>query len=662
MLFKLSLKNIKKSFRDYAIYFITLILGVAIFYIFNSLDSQQAMVVMGSSTKEIIELMIQLLSGMSVFVSFILGFLIVYANNFLIKRRKKEFGVYMTLGMGKNQISRILLGETLVIGLLSLAAGLVIGVFGAQFMSLLVVKLFNGMLDEYGFVFSKAAFFKTILYFGIMFAIVAVFNVISLSRCQLIQLLSAGRKNEKVKMKNTTLCALVFFIAAADLGVQYYLVSNPEKLDVSWVPFIIAAGCIGTFFVFWSLSGFLLKLMQSRKSYYLKELNAFVLRQIHSKINTAVFSMTVICLMLFLTISVLCSGLGINYSLQNMLNEMTPMDVNIQKKLSGSEEGDLMTMLENRGFDTGLLAGDYVEIPLYATEELTEKDTMKGRSLEAMGGNYVWRDLPEVIMKVSDYNKLAAAYGNPPIEVPEGAYGIICDYEPMKELRDVLLEDGETIVLDGKEFKPAYEGCQYGFVSMAANHSESGVFILPDESVKEEWKTYLFMAADYTQGADKEKTEEILMNSDISIEEGFSVNTKIDIQTASVGLSVIATFIAIYLGMVFLLSGAAILALKELSESSDNRERYNILRKIGADEKMINKALFRQIGIFFFLPLILAVVHSVFGMMFIKKILESLGNLQNFASILTTAGIFLVVYGGYFLITYLGSRRIIRSR
>ena len=196
MLFRLSIKNMKKSIRDYAIYFITLILGVAIFYVFNSLDSQQAMKIISSSAKEIIQLMVELLSGLSVFVSFILGFLIVYANNFLIKRRKKEFGIYMTLGMGKGQISRILLGETVLIGIVSLAVGLAVGIFGAQFMSLLVVNMFDGAMDGYQFVFSRTAFFKTILYFGIIFVIVAGFNVVTLSRCQLIRLLSAKKKTE----------------------------------------------------------------------------------------------------------------------------------------------------------------------------------------------------------------------------------------------------------------------------------------------------------------------------------------------------------------------------------------------------------------------------------------------------------------------------------
>ena len=114
MLFKLSIRNMKKSFKDYAIYFLTLVLGVAIFYMFNSIDSQQAMLEVSESTRSIIKLMISLLGYVSVFVAVVLGLLIVYANNFLINRRKKEFGIYMTLGMGKRQISKIILFETIL--------------------------------------------------------------------------------------------------------------------------------------------------------------------------------------------------------------------------------------------------------------------------------------------------------------------------------------------------------------------------------------------------------------------------------------------------------------------------------------------------------------------------------------------------------------------
>ena len=664
MFFRLSLKNMKKSFKDYAIYFLTLILGVAIFYIFNSLDSQQAMSVLGSSTYEIIDFMIQMLGGVSVLVSFILGFLIVYANNFLIRRRKKEFGIYMTLGMGKMQISRILLGETFLIGLLSLAVGLLIGIFGAQFMSLLVVRMFNGVMDGYQFVFSMKAFWKTILYFGILFLIVAVFNLISLSRYSLAGLLSAGKKNEKIRMKNPVLCVSIFLLAAADLIFQYYQVSHPETLTTGKILLIILAGCVGTFLFFWSLSGFLLQIFQKSRKYYFKDLNAFILRQIHSKVNTMVFSMTIICLMLFLTICVLGGGLGVNFSFQKMLRELTPVDANFTD-LSGEK---VSTKLEEKGFDLSLLKEGYVEVSFYSSPDLTMRDTMDRTGLDAeasgLAANLAGNENQETIMKESEYNRLAALYGMEPVEVDEDTYAIVSDYEVTDELRNQLLEAGKAISLNGKTYRPAYESCVYGFTQMMANHGNTGIFILADDQVREEWKGSSFLAADYQADTQKEKeqTDREVMKYDVAnMSDGFLINTKIDIIAVSGGLSAAVTFISIYLGIIFLICSAAILALKELSESSDNKDRYAMLRKLGADEKMISRALFGQIGIFFFIPLLLAAVHSVFGMIFIKIGLQSIGRIDYFSSVLAAAVIFILIYGAYFLLTYFGSKRIIRN-
>lgn len=654
----------KKSFKDYAIYFLTLILGVAIFYIFNSLDSQQAMSVLGSSTYEIIDFMIQMLGGVSVLVSFILGFLIVYANNFLIRRRKKEFGIYMTLGMGKMQISRILLGETFLIGLLSLAVGLLIGIFGAQFMSLLVVRMFNGVMDRYQFVFSMKAFWKTILYFGILFLIVAVFNLISLSKYSLAGLLSAGKKNEKIRMKNPVLCVLIFLLAAADLIFQYYQVSHPETLTTGKILLIILAGCVGTFLFFWSLSGFLLQIFQKSRKYYFKDLNVFILRQIHSKVNTMVFSMTIICLMLFLTICVLGGGLGINFSFQKMLRELTPVDANFTD-LSGEK---VSTKLEEKGFDLSLLKEGYVEVSFYSSTDLTMRDTMDRTGLDAeasgLAANLAGNENQETIMKESEYNRLAALYGMEPVEVDEDTYAIVSDYEVTDELRNQLLEAGKTISLNGKTYRPAYESRVYGFTQMMANHGNTGIFILADDQVREEWKGSSFLAADYQADTQKEKeqTDREVMKYDVAnMSDGFLINTKIDIIAVSGGLSAAVTFISIYLGIIFLICSAAILALKELSESSDNKDRYAMLRKLGADEKMISRALFGQIGIFFFIPLLLAAVHSVFGMIFIKIGLQSIGRIDYFSSVLAAAVIFILIYGAYFLLTYFGSKRIIRN-
>ena len=296
MLCKLSLKNIKKSIKDYAIYFFTLILGISIFYVFNALDSQTVMMDVSSSTAELIDLMMTLVSSVSVFVSFILGFLIIYASRFLIKRRNKEFGIYLTLGMSKRKISLILFFETLFIGIISLGVGLALGVLLSQAMSLIVANMFEANLTKFAFVFSSSACLKTIIYFSIMYLLVMIFNTISVSKCKLIDLLNGAKKSEKIKLKNPYLCIIIFIISCLVLGKAYYMVTH-DFLTLQEVADIIKPiimGALSTFFIFWSLSGLILRIAMSIKKFYYKGLNSFTLREFSSKINTTVFSTTII--------------------------------------------------------------------------------------------------------------------------------------------------------------------------------------------------------------------------------------------------------------------------------------------------------------------------------------------------------------------------------
>lgn len=397
MLFKLSFENMKKSFKDYAIYFLTLVLGVAIFYMFNSLDSQQAMLEVSQSQREIIRLMIELIGMVSIFVAIILGLLILYANNFLINRRKKEFGIYMTLGMGRRQISKIILLETIFVGIISLGVGLIVGIFASQFMSILVAKLFEADMSHFQFVFSKEACIKTCIYFAIMYLVVIFFNTFTISRYKLINLLNANKKNEKVKMKNPILCILLFVLACVMLGWAYWKVTaqvNTIRIEEDLL-LPILMGILGTILIFWSLSGLVLRVVQSIQKIYLKGTNLFVLRQIHNKINTTVLSMSVICLMLFLTISILSSFLSLRNTMQRELAEMTPVDLNLYKTANLPESYQrygkevfptkeqiadskvtIQETLQNNGFDLSLLK-DVVEIPVYATNNLTWKDFLE---------------------------------------------------------------------------------------------------------------------------------------------------------------------------------------------------------------------------------------------------------------------------------------------
>ena len=683
---KLSFRNIKKSFKDYAIYFFTLILGVAIFYVFNSIESQTVLLDVTNSTHEVIDLMTNMLSGASVFVAFILGFLIIYASRFLIKRRNKEFGIYMLLGMSKRKISMILFFETILIGIISLAVGLGLGVLLSQLMSMLVANMFEADMTKYEFIFSSQACIKTIIYFGIMYVIVMLFNTVNIGKCKLIDLIQTNKKSEKVKMKNPMLCTIVFIISAIALGYAYYMVTGginetikpPEDI---FKPIVI--GAVSTFFIFWSLSGLILKIVTSMKNLYVKGLNTFTFRQLSSKINTTVFSMTIISLMLFVTICVLSSALSLKNSMTANLDELAPADIQLEKRVLNEDWLDqgyneeqiknsklsIREILEKFDFNIDSYLEESVEYNLYQTEELTFGDTL-GDNWETIKNTYtslIPYNVADDIMTISDYNKVAKFYGNEEYTINEDEYIIVADYDSMIEIRNVALKDNQEITVFGHTLKPKYNECQYGFVEMASNHINSGIIIVPDDIVDDNYIVYNSIIGNYyTDSLDEQREiqEQIknLVNNPISLEYNLpSINSKVDISEASIGIGALVTFLGLYLGIVFLIASVAILALKELTESTDNKERYNMLRKLGADEKMINKSLFRQIAIFFMFPLLIAIIHSIFGITFCSYIIETFGNEQLLPSIIMTAIFIVVIYGGYFLITYLYSKNIIKE-
>lgn len=684
MLFNISLKNIRKSLKDYTVYFFTLILGVAIFYVFNAIDSQSVMLDVRENMMDIIKLMNDMLSGVSVFVSCILGFLIIYASRFLIKRRNKEFGIYLTLGMSKRKISAILFFETLLIGIVSLVAGLVIGTILSQFMSVIVANMFDADMTKFKFIFSMKACVKTLIYFAIMYVLVMIFNTFSISRCKLIDLLNAGKKTEKVTMKNPIICTIVFVIGVGILSYAYWMVTRGVRtlntFDKIGIP--IALGCVATFLIFWSVSGFMIRIFTSIKSVYYKGVNSFVLRQFCSKINTTVFSTTVICIMLFITISVLSAALSMKDSLSKDLDSMCPVDVQLAKysydamseayatsqdmsekdrEMLEDSKLSIIETLNNSGFDAQKYFKDVAEYNIYNTG-LTVKDTLGDINTD----DYQFMaDTIMPVMTIGDYNSVARLYGNSTYELNDDEYIIVADYKNMVMIRNQALKKGIILSVNGKEYKPRYNECKDGFVQIGVQNMNDGILVVPDNAVKPQQVRNMGLSADYRADTKEERysieTQLDNLMKNISFKKSFiSWNSRIELAESSVGLGALVTFIALYLGIIFLISSAAILALRELSDSADNKERYGMLRKLGVDERMIDMALFKQIGIFFAFPLILALIHSVFGIKFINIILATMGMSSMAASIGLTLAFVAVIYGGYFLITYLCSRSIIR--
>lgn len=659
MLYNLSLKNIKKSFKDYAIYFVTLILGVCIFYLFNSMDSQTAILEVTSRQSEMIDLLEQILSYISVFVSFILGFLIIYASRILIKKRNKEFGVYMTLGMSKRKISLLLLIETFIIGLISLSFGLLLGIVLSQITSIFVANLFEANMSKFTFNFSKTALFKTILYFGIIYFIVMIFNTIIVNKNKLIDLLQASKKQEKIRIKSSMISVILFFISVLMLGSAYYMVTagvnDLLKYDVSILLVPILLGTIGTILFFYSVAGMSLKIISKCHNLYSKKLNTFVFKQINSKINTMVISISIICLMLFVTLCLLTSAFTIKDYFNNSINTYAPVDyqiVSINQNVRVTEFLEDTFVKENT--KNNLVVSEYYDENFDYAKSL-------GKVYEQIKQeySYIQFDSPVYIMSEADYNKLARLLKIDTVTIQDDEYAIVSNYNT--DIYESVLKSNSTMIIFNHELKP-YKKLINGFVNISGNPANLGFFVVSDQIIEKDHLKYEILSGNYNSKDQKiiDKLEEKVKK--FHTEETLIKDTRYEIEISAAGLTAIITFIGLYLGIIFLISSSAILALKELSDCIDDKKKYKILRQIGADEKEINKALFMQTFIFFMMPLSIAVIHTIFGLKFCEWILKSLGITSILNGSYMTFIFLILIYGIYFIITYLCSKNIIRER
>lgn len=676
MLFKLSLRNIKKSFKDYAIYFFTLILGITIFYTFNSLETQSVMLNLSKSNNGSITMITTVLSAISVFVAFVLGFLIIYANRFLMKRRNKEFGIYMTLGMGKGSISKIILFETILIGLISLIVGIVLGIAMSQVMSIVVANMFEADMNKFKFVVSNSAITKTILYFCIIYVFVMFFNIIQVSKCKLINLIQSGKKSEKVKIKNPYVCIIMFVLGVGLLSYAYYNVTanNQSLVESIDVYMQIIYGVIATFLVFWSLSGMILKVVMSMKNVYYNNLNSFTLRQISSKINTTVVSMSVICIMLFVTICIFSSAVSMNTTLKNDMKDLAKADISIEKiNQTQNSKLTIKKVLDDKGFNINKELKDVVNFNTYATEQVTSKETygsyykILDEQFKAEGVDTTSLfNTPETLVRLSDYNKIAKLYNQPTYTLTNNQFMVISNYKNTITWYNNGLKDGTSFKLNGKTYTAKYKECKDGYLMMMANANNMGIIIVPDDAVNKDMVSNEILAANYNKNnkEDKQNIEDKIVDIKKSLEKQnilMNISTKIDIYNDNIGTSAMAIFVGLYIGIVFLISSAAILALKELSDATDSKSKYSTLRKIGIDENMINKSLFIQIGVFFGFPLALAIIHAIFGIQVSNMMLETFTKNSIVKSIVTTALFLILIYGGYFVVTYLCSKNIIKE-
>ena len=674
MYFKLAFKNIKKSYKNYVIYFLTLIFGICIFYTFNSIESQSVMMELNEQKQSAFMMAEQLIGYFSVFIAFVLGFLIVYANNYLIKRRKKEFGIYMTLGMENGSLSKMIFLETLFIGAISLGIGVVLGIMLSQALSVLTAYMFQVDLTKFQFVFSPLGFKRTVLCFSIIYLVVLIFNFISVRKIKLIDLLTASKRNEKPTIKNLWVSVILFLVSVGILGIAYYKVIHDGIAFASFnaLGLPILLGCIGTFIFFYSLTGFFLKVIQGNKKFYLRDLNMFVMKQISSKINTTFVSLSFICLMLFLAICTFSGGLGINRAINADLKDLTKFDVTFW---SNSGE-NIENLLKEKNIDISNIAEEDSNMIMYDSK-IKYSNFLSKEGMTAMKNYFpVANDNDILVIGENGYNNTLKLLGKEPVNLKENQYLAVGNIDEMKKWVNESLENGnmdqmkklvnkssengKKINISGKTLEPANK--KYENINLY-NFTMKGdilIFVVKDslpEGLKPVSSRFNMMLKDNSNT--KEELEAI---RDQLVESQVYSITKKEIYDNAAGLGATMAYLGIYLGLIFIITSAVVLAIQQLTESTDNVERYRLLKEIGVDQKMINKAIFTQVGVYFMLPLSLAIVHSIVGLKISSTIVGVFGNASIMPNIIITAIIFVIIYGGYFLATYLGAKKNINER
>lgn len=659
---KLIIKNVRKNIRDYLIYFLTLMISVSVFYAFNSISDQPAFSEMGMTKTLLYDQLGILLSTLTVLIAVVLAFLIIYANQFLLKRRKKELGLYMVLGMKKGRISRIFAGETFCVGVIALVAGLCLGIALSQGISLVALKLFAVELSKFRLVFSVGAFQKTASCFSVIFLLVMTFNVWSVSSVQLIDLLTAGRKNETSQNRSRLLPVLLFLVSLACIlssGGMFYrngILPSRENRSFQVAGILLAAG---TFLFFYSLSTVLVQVLRANSNVYLRGLNTFLVRQIGSKIRTNVFLMTIVCGLLTVTICAVSVGVSTALAMNELSGSATPYDLNVLSNVSMDGDSSILEYLASKDADLSGYAENMEQISIYEAD-FTYGSLFEGQNVELWPIDEGISDSGVSVLAVSDFNRALKMQGKEPVALTENQYLLNCNYKGTFQYVEKALESHADLVLAGIPLQRASDTVlEETYFMTSVGNNDRGTLIVPDAVAHSLTKDVNVLLVQYRPDADSDAVLQKMIPIGLDDTHGYRYAEKNMMYDMFYGLNALISFLCCYIGLIFLLICAALLALKQLTETTDNIYRYGLLQKLGAKKEQINRTLLSQTAIFFAAPLAVAGIFSAVLMGKAMEIVEEFMNIHISTNMVFTVVLFLVVYGGYFLATYLSCKRMV---
>lgn len=732
MLCKLAWGNVRRAGRDYLVYLLTFTLGVTVFYAFNTISMQVD--IAGIDEEGLAQVMGSMLGDLTYFLAGVMAFLMVYANNFIMKRRKKEFGLYQVLGMGRGRVATIMALETVIVSVGAFVAGIMLGVGLSQLMTFFTASLFKTQIANFHFFFSVHAFNLTLACMLVMFVLTLLLNLRAVRRTKLIELMGAERRNETIKTRNPWIAIAIFAVGVVLVGVAYYrllrdgfpLTATDSKLQEAMNQFGITTAMVtvGTFALFWGLSGMLIKLLQSLRGVYWRGLNMFTVRQLAAKVNTVCFSMGVIAMILFLAITSVTCGMSIASVMNENLERYNPADMSqtyvyytpdtldYYKEYVNPSEADRMVLADStvdlysawhgdpwhgdrkdksadNNDETGKkvniadVAGEHVQIDSYLSYPLggSNPSVIPSEMCKTMG-----EKLPKAfegsnadmtglsVTPASQYNKLRQMMGEEPVSIGRDQYLLTCDMGgELVDLYTKYMAGGHALTLGGHELEPATDKSDKDTAAIAnsAMGSNGGTVVVADELLSQlNLQPYSSsLLVNYKQGMDTTEADEsikytVLDNLLVDGKEPGSWGifiTRSEMYTQAAQMNGLISYLAIYIGLVLVVACAAILSIQQLSNVADGSRSYRVLAQIGCDDRQIRHSVMAQQAVFFLFPLAVGLAHSFVALKVIIELVSIFGNMSIGGTVGLTCAIFLAAYGGYFLVTYLMSAGMVQA-
>ncbi|MEQ7276034.1 ABC transporter permease [Enterococcus thailandicus] len=590
MLWKLSLTGIKSRLRDYLVLFSGLVMASAIFYMFESMASNEAFL---TSNSTISSTVIIFRLG-SVLLSIITFVYILYANSFLMTMRQKDYAMFMMLGAKGRKIAQMIFSETFIVGILATLVGSVVGMGLTSIVSHLLVQQLNIKISHFS-PFSVHGLLITIVFFSILFLLAAIVNAFSIVKKPILTLIRADQTPTQMK-QHKFLFFLEVVLGIASLTCGYYMMQNLEKFQLFGIVIALVTIVLGTYFIFHSVIIFCLSLLKKADGIALRKLNNFTLSQLSFRIREYTQMLSMVAMLFALALGALTVGLGFKNEISKMTNSFTVYDV----VLNNAQKID--------------------------QQEVAKLDPK-------VNASYTQKEDEQTIYYLSEQ------FEQTPFIVKEGMNGDRNIKSKNKEITATQLAQELTLQDSLREYElPEQQPKEIKLVSQ----EEFSQLNLPETTLQ------LIQVTDFDKQlsnleklvAENKANNEELKNVD------YSFTQKADVYNTFNSMFSGFEFMGFFLGLAFLTMLASCLMFKILSGSKSDQVRYEMLQKIGTRQGLLTQSIRREIGVLFLAPGLLGVVHVLFGLQMFKLLMS-----DPYDNLWLPFTIFFVLYFVYYVIT-----------